>query len=103
MKYASIVYLLLIVTFIPLFLEASETLHFVPDNCFSVVTLTNAQSDKGVSWLIDAWINSPRESPLRDLLSEVPAQEISVALFANKDNGSLGMLTIINTLKIWLS
>ena len=96
MKIAYILCLLLIATFIPFFLEGSETLQFVPDSCFSVVTISNVQGDKGVNWLINAWINSPRESPLRDLLSAVPAQEISVALFTTGKSGKFDMLVIVN-------
>ena len=96
MKYACILCLLLLVSFIPVFLEGAETLQYVPDSCFSVVTVSNVQSDKGVSWLIDAWINSPRESPLRDLLTAVPAQEMSVALFPAEGRGTLSMLLVVN-------
>jgi hypothetical protein len=96
MKYAYILCLLLIVSFIPVFLEGAETLQYIPDSCFSVVTVSNVQSDKGVSWLIDAWINSPRESPLRDLLTAVPAQEMSVALFHAEGRGSLSILLVVN-------
>jgi hypothetical protein len=60
-----------------------------------VVTVSNVQKDKGVSWLITAWIKSPRESPLRDLLSAVPAQELSVALFPAEGGESLNMLLVI--------
>jgi hypothetical protein len=52
-----------------------------------------------VSWLIDAWINSPRESPLRDLLTAVPAQEMSVALFPAEGRGSLNILLVVNIQK----
>ena len=64
MKYACTLCLLLLVSFVPVFLKGAETLQYVPDSCFSVVTVSNVQSDRGVNWLIDAWINSPRESPL---------------------------------------
>ena len=95
MRFAYILCLLLLVTFIPIFLEGSETLQYVPDSCFSVVTISNVQSDKGVGWLIDAWINSPRESPLRDLLSSVPAREISVALFPAEGSETFSMLLVV--------
>jgi hypothetical protein len=47
-----------------------------------------------VSWLINAWINSPRKSPLRDLFNAVPAQELSVALFPAKGK-MLNMLLVV--------
>jgi hypothetical protein len=96
MKFAYAVCLLLLVIFISVCLEGSETLQFVPDSCFSVVTISNVQSDKGVNWLINTWMNSPRESPLRDLLSAAPAQEISVALFPPEDRGTFSMLLVVN-------
>ena len=99
MKFTFAMCLLLLILFIPIFLEGSETLRFVPYSCFSVVTISNVQNDKGVSWLINSWITSPRESPLRDLLSSVSAQEISVALFPTQSTGSLSMLVVVNISK----
>jgi hypothetical protein len=99
MRIGCIFFLLLMVACIPQFLEGAETLQYVPASCFTVVTLSNVQDDRGTSWLIDAWINSPRESPLRDLLSSVPAHEISVALFSTMGSGSLRMLMIIDIAK----
>jgi len=94
MRYIRTVFLLVLVVAAPLFPGAAETLQFVPDSCFSVVTVSNVQSDRGVSWLINAWINSPRKSPLRDLLNAVPAQELSVALFPAKGE-TLNMLLVV--------
>jgi hypothetical protein len=94
MRYICLILLIVLVLGVPLSLGMAGTLQFVPDSCFSVVSVSNVKSDRGVSWLINAWINSPRKSPLRDLLNTVPAQEVSVALFPAKDE-TLNMLLVV--------
>jgi len=96
MKYTYILCLLLFVVIMPPLLVGAETLQYVPDSCFSVITISNVQSDKGVHWLINAYKNSPRESSLRDLLSAVPAQEMSVALFPPERGGTFSMLLVVD-------
>ncbi len=94
MKYIFITVLIMLVFLMPLSFGAAEILEFVPDSCFSMVTVSNVQGDRGVSWLINSWINSPRKSPLRDLLNAVPAQELSVALFPAKGE-TLNILLVV--------
>ena len=94
MRYIRITVLIVLAFTVPLSLGAAGILQFVPDSCFSVVTVSNVQSDRGVSWLMNAWINSPRKSSLRDLLNAVPARELSVALFPAKDE-TLNMLLVV--------
>jgi hypothetical protein len=94
MRYIYLILLIVLVLGVSLSIGMAGTLQFVPDSCFSVVSVSNMKSDRGVSWLINAWINSPRKSPLRDLLNAVPAQEVSVALFPAKDE-TLNMLLVV--------
>jgi hypothetical protein len=80
-------------------IEAAETPKFVPDSCISVVTVSNAQNDPGISWLLDAWINSPRESPLREFFKSTAAKEMSVAVFPKKGDSPLYLLFVVNFAK----
>ena len=96
MRFVYILCLSLLLTLVPLCVLGAETLSYIPESCFSVITITNVQNDIGLSWLFDAWINSSRESPLRDLLSSMPAQEMSVALFPAEDEELFRMLIVIN-------
>jgi hypothetical protein len=95
LKYTFVVCLLSLLMLLAVDAEGVEALKYIPDSCFSVVTVSNVQNDRGVRWLMDAWINSPRESPLRDLLSTVQAQEISVALFPTEGGEELHMLLVM--------
>jgi hypothetical protein len=74
----------------------AETSRLVPESCTAVVTISDVAKDSGVSWLLNAWINSPRKSPLRDFLDSVETQEMSVAIFPQKSGSSLSLLLVID-------
>jgi hypothetical protein len=99
MKYAYILCLLLLVSFIPVFLEGGETLQYVPNSCFSVVTVSNVQSDKGVSWLIDAWINSPREKLIEtksgNSIQTASHKNTMIAYTTAEDVGDYGAYAVV--------
>jgi hypothetical protein len=73
-------------------IEAAETADFIPESCIAVVSISSAHKDPGISWLINAWINSPRESPLRDFLNATAVREFSVAVFPTTGDSSLNLL-----------
>jgi hypothetical protein len=74
----------------------SATSKYVPDSCITVVTISGIQTDQGVSWMIDSWIKSPRESPLRDLLKTFIPQEMSVAFFPAKQDAPMYLLAAMS-------
>jgi hypothetical protein len=82
--------------FVGLTVLATDTIEFVPDSCIAVVTISNLQSDQGLSWILDNWINSPRESPLRDFFRSTVPQEISVAVFPPKRESQLSLTLLMN-------
>ena len=70
----------------------SETGKLIPDSCTAVVSMNNIQNDPGISWMLDAWIKAPRQSPLRELLKTVVPQEMSVAFFPEKKDAPMNLL-----------
>jgi hypothetical protein len=70
----------------------AETEKLIPDSCTTVVSVYNIQSDPGISWMLDAWIKAPRQSPLRELLKTVVPQEMSVAFFPEKKDAPMNLL-----------
>ncbi|KPJ84131.1 MAG: hypothetical protein AMS17_16645 [Spirochaetes bacterium DG_61] len=75
--------------------QGTDTPSYIPESCISVVTMANIQSDPGVSWMLDAWINSPRQSPLRELLKATTVKEMSVAVFSPKSESLLNLLCVM--------
>lgn len=85
MKNIYIVFLcFIIIPVCSLFADGAETAEYIPETCTAVVTLTNMQKDSGLSWLYDAWINSPRESVLKDFIKTVGIKSLSVATLPPK-------------------
>ncbi len=76
-------------------LEGAETHKLIPGSCITVITVSNVQSDPGVSWLLDAWISSPRQSPLREFLKTTSSREISIAAFPPKKDYPLCLLVVL--------
>jgi hypothetical protein len=74
----------------------AETEKFIPDSCTTVVSVYNIQNDPGISWMLDAWIKSPRKSPLRELLKTVVPQEMSVAFFPEKKDVPMNLLAAMS-------
>jgi hypothetical protein len=70
----------------------AETGKLIPDSCTAVVSVYNIQNDPGISWMLDAWIKAPRQSPLRELLKTVVPQEMSVAFFPEKKDTPTNLL-----------
>lgn len=95
MKLTTIVCIVFLFTAAGITAEGAETHKLIPDSCITVVTVSNVQSDPGVSWLLDAWISSPRQSPLRELLKSTSSQEISIAVFPPKKDYPLYLLVVI--------
>jgi hypothetical protein len=73
----------------------AETEKMIPDSCTTVVSVYNIQSDPGISWMLDAWIKAPRQSPLRDLLKTVTPQEMSVAFFPETKDSPMNLLAVM--------
>lgn len=96
MRYKIALVFLVFVFFVAVGIEGAETADFIPESCIAVVSISSAQKDPGISWLINAWINSPRESPLRDFLNETAVREFSVAVFPTTGDSSLNLLLVMN-------
>lgn len=67
----------------------------IPDSCTTVVSVYNIQSDPGISWMLDAWIKAPRQSPLRELLKTVVPQEMSIAFFPETKDAPMNLLAVM--------
>jgi len=74
----------------------AETPAYIPESCISMVTVANIQGDPGISWMLDAWIHSPRQSPLRELLKTIKAREMSVAVFPPKQGSLHSLLCVMD-------
>ncbi len=72
-----------------------ETQKRVPDGCIAVITVSNIQSDPGISWMMNAWLTSQRKSPLKDLLKVAPPQEMSVAFFPETRDAPMYLLAVM--------
>ena len=95
MRSKFILYFLVLMLAAVIALEGAETSRYIPDSCTTVVTISNVQTDPGISWLLDSWINSPRESPLRDLFDSTASKEMSVAVFPPKGKTPLYLLLVV--------
>jgi hypothetical protein len=69
---------------------------YVPADCVSMVTVSNIQSDPGISWMLGSWINSPRQSPLRELLKVTKINQISVAVLPSEGDSDGFLLCVID-------
>jgi hypothetical protein len=72
-----------------------DTQKGIPVGCITVVTVGNVQADAGVSWMLDAWIKSKRQSPLKDLIKTVAPQEMSVAFFPESKDKPMYLLAVM--------
>lgn len=99
MKYAAVIFILLLLSAAGMILEGAETHNVIPGSCIAVTTITNIQSDPGVSWLITSWISGPRESPLREFLNTTSFDELSIAVFPPKSDNPLYLLVVIHITK----
>jgi hypothetical protein len=72
-----------------------DTQKRIPAGCITVITVGNIQADPGVSWMLDSWIKSKRQSPLKELLKAVAPQEISVAFFPESKTKPMYLLAVM--------
>jgi hypothetical protein len=77
------------------FAADQETQKRIPDGCIAVITVPNIQTDPGISWMINAWLSSKRQSPLKELFKIAPPQEMSVAFFPETKDAPMRLLIVI--------
>jgi hypothetical protein len=99
MKFVKVFCILLLLSAAGIILEGAETHNLIPGSCIAVTTVTNIQSDPGMSWLMNSWISGPRESPLREFLRSTSFEEMSVAVFPPKGDYPLYLLVVLNISK----
>jgi hypothetical protein len=71
-----------------------ETQKRIPDGCIAVITVSNVRTDPGISWMIDSWLASKRQNPLKDLFKTAAPQEISVAFFPETKDRPMYLLLV---------
>lgn len=79
-------------------LGAQTTRQHVPNGSVVFVTVSDLGSDSGMSWLLNAWQSSPRESGLRTVFGSVNYDEVSVAVLGSDASGSPRVLMVASLL-----
>jgi hypothetical protein len=79
-------------------LGAQTTRQHVPNGSVVFVTVSDLGSDPGMSWLLNAWQSSPRESGLRTVFGSVNYSEVSVAVLGGGVSGSPRVLMVASLL-----
>jgi hypothetical protein len=77
------------------FSASLDTQKRIPAGCIAVLTVGNIQTDPGVSWMLDAWMKSRKQSSLKELLKTVAPQEMSVAFFPESKDKPMYMLAVM--------
>lgn len=79
-------------------LGAQTTRNHVPNGSVVFVTVSDLDSDPGMSWLLSSWQASDRESGLRTVFGTVSYDEVSVAVLGTDSGGSPRMLMVASLL-----
>ncbi len=77
------------------FAAGFDTQKRIPDSCTAVITVSNIQSDPGISWMINAWLASARKSPLKDVFKAAAPQEMSVAFLPETKERPMNVLVVV--------
>jgi hypothetical protein len=80
-------------------LPAAEVTDYLPESCISVLTIANLKGDPGLSWLLDTWIKSPRQSSLREIAKAPGIKDLAVAVFPVKADFPSYILVAMKTVK----
>ncbi len=92
---ASLCFTALLAASVMVFAVDLETSKRVPDGCITVITVSNIQSDSGISWMVDSWLKSARKGSFKELLKGAVPQEMSVAFLPEVKGGSMNALIIM--------
>ena len=72
-----------------------DTQKRIPLGSITVLTVGNIQADAGVSWMLEAWIASKRQSPLKALIKVAEPREMSVAFFPESKDRPMYILAVM--------
>lgn len=73
-------------------LVSADTTGVVPDSSVVFVRVTRMQDDPGVAWLGSTWLDTDRESPLRDVLRDTRYQEAAVVVLPSDSDQRIAMI-----------